>query len=303
MLYRVPAARIHRKGPRAHEPFRPWSPRRWVPSRCSCRRPLSPPPPRTVPSASRSSTCRASSTRSRRRRTRRCDCRRNGSDWRRSRSRRSSSFSRSRTRAATTAAGSDQYAEWRQRYMRASIQQQAWEATAKQELDWRVKLQTREMSRRSPPPCRVRHQQPDRPGAVRPPADVTDEELEKVPAEQIGALIDRRRVIYASKNADISDAIIASLDAKYKAGGGAARRWESGTRPATRAVPTPPAPTSAATSSRRASRSAGPGTNSVDMTNDVTRMTSGICRLVILSAAKDFASLARRRKMLGSPPA
>lgn len=118
--------------------------------------------------------------------------------------------------------GSDQYAEWRQRYVRAQIQQQAWEATAKQEMDWRVKLQTRETFEKIATAVAeyATINQIDLVLSDHQPM-VTDEELEKVPAEQIGALIDRRRVIYASKNADISDAIIASLDAKYKAGGGA----------------------------------------------------------------------------------
>jgi Skp family chaperone for outer membrane proteins len=119
--------------------------------------------------------------------------------------------------------GSDQYGEWRQRYMRATIQQQAWEATAKQEMDWRVKLQTRETFEKIATAVAeyATNNQIDLVLSDHQPV-VTDEELEKIPAEQIGALIDRRRVIYASKNADISDAIIASLDARYKAGGGAA---------------------------------------------------------------------------------
>jgi Skp family chaperone for outer membrane proteins len=119
--------------------------------------------------------------------------------------------------------GSDQYAEWRQRYVRAQIQQQAWEATAKQEMDWRVKLQTRETFEKIATAVSeyATSNQIDLVLSDHQPV-ITDEELEKVPAEQVGALVDRRRVIYASKNADISDAIIASLDAKYKAGGGAA---------------------------------------------------------------------------------
>jgi Skp family chaperone for outer membrane proteins len=119
--------------------------------------------------------------------------------------------------------GSDQYAEWRQRFMRATIQQQAWEATAKQEMDWRVKLQTRETFEKIATAVAeyATSNQLDLVLSDHQPM-VSDEELEKIPVEQIGALIDRRRVIYASKNADISDAIIASLDAKYKAGGGTA---------------------------------------------------------------------------------
>ena len=117
--------------------------------------------------------------------------------------------------------GSEQYAEWRQRFMRASIQQQAWEATAKQEVDWRLKYQTRETFEKIAAAVSeyANSNQIDLVLSDHQP-NITDEELEKVQVDQIGAIIDRRRVIYASKNADISDAIIASLDAKYRAGGG-----------------------------------------------------------------------------------
>lgn len=117
--------------------------------------------------------------------------------------------------------GSPQYSEWRQRYRKASIALQAWDATAKQEIDWRLKQQTRDMFEKISAAVSdyATSNQIDLVIADHQPA-LTDEELEKIPAEQIGAVMDRRRVIYASKNADVSDAIIASLDAKYKAGGG-----------------------------------------------------------------------------------
>lgn len=117
--------------------------------------------------------------------------------------------------------GSPQYSEWRQRYGKANIALQAWDATAKQELDWRLKQQTRDMFEKITAAVNdyATSNQIDLVVADHQPT-LTDEELEKIPAEQIGAVMDRRRVIYASKNADISEAIIASLDAKYKAGGG-----------------------------------------------------------------------------------
>ena len=117
--------------------------------------------------------------------------------------------------------GSPQYNEWRQRFRRADIAQQAWAATAKQELDWRLKHATRDMFDKITAAVNeyATSNQIDLVLADHQPT-LSDEELEKIPPEQIGAIMDRRRVIYTSKNVDISDAIIASLDAKYKAGGG-----------------------------------------------------------------------------------
>jgi Skp family chaperone for outer membrane proteins len=117
--------------------------------------------------------------------------------------------------------GSDQYEDWRNRYMRASIQNQAWAEMAKQEIDWRVKRQSRDMYDKIAAAVSeyATSNQIDLVLADHQPP-VTDAELEKVPPDQIGALMDRRRIIYSSKYADISDAVIAALDAKYKAGGG-----------------------------------------------------------------------------------
>jgi hypothetical protein len=52
-----------------------------------------------------------------------------------------------------------------------------------------------------------------------------------VPGEQLGAILNQRRVIYASKSADISEPIIALLDGQYKAGGGGAVGAAGGTSP------------------------------------------------------------------------
>lgn len=119
--------------------------------------------------------------------------------------------------------GSQQYEEWRQRFMKADIAHQAWAQTNKQDLDWRTKRQTRELFEKINGAV-AEYAQSNNIDLVL--ADhqptLTDEEMEKIPVDQVGALLDRRRVIYASKAVDVSDAIIASLDAKYKAGGGAA---------------------------------------------------------------------------------
>ena len=119
--------------------------------------------------------------------------------------------------------GSPQYNEWRQRYRRADIALQAWSATAKQELDWRLKHHTRDMFDKITSAVNeyATSNQIDLVLADHQPT-LTDEEMEKIPPEQIGAVMDRRRVIYTSKQVDISDAIIAMMDAKYKAGGGGA---------------------------------------------------------------------------------
>jgi Skp family chaperone for outer membrane proteins len=117
--------------------------------------------------------------------------------------------------------GSEQYEDWRTRYMRATIQNQAWAEMAKQEVDWRVKRQSRDMYDKIAAAVGeyATSNQIDLVLADHQPP-LSDAELEKIPTDQIGAVMDRRRIIYSSKYADISDAIIASLDAKYKAGGG-----------------------------------------------------------------------------------
>lgn len=118
--------------------------------------------------------------------------------------------------------GSEQYADWRQRMTRSLAQAQAWELTAKQELDWRVKNQTRDTFDKIAAAVAeyAVSNQIDLVLSDHQPT-ITDEDLEKNTADKISAAIDQRRVIYASKNVDISDAIIAALDAKYKAAGGA----------------------------------------------------------------------------------
>jgi Skp family chaperone for outer membrane proteins len=58
--------------------------------------------------------------------------------------------------------------------------------------------------------------------------------LEGISIEQLRAVLNSRRVLYASDAANISTAVIAALDAKYKAGGGG---------PAAAPAPAPAAPT------------------------------------------------------------
>jgi Skp family chaperone for outer membrane proteins len=126
-----------------------------------------------------------------------------------------------KTEGANFRPGSDQYEEWRTRFMKASIQNQAWAEMAKQELDWRVKRQSRDMYDKIAAAVAeyATSNQIDLVLTDHQPA-LTDAELEKLPVDQLAAVMDRRRIVYASKYADISDAIIAALDAKYKAGGG-----------------------------------------------------------------------------------
>ena len=50
---------------------------------------------------------------------------------------------------------------------------------------------------------------------------MTDKDMEQISPENLPTILNQRRVVYVSKAADISDAVIAALDAKYKAGGGA----------------------------------------------------------------------------------
>jgi Skp family chaperone for outer membrane proteins len=72
--------------------------------------------------------------------------------------------------------------------------------------------------------------------------------LDAVKYEQIVAALSARNVLYASPKADISDAVIAALDAKYKARGGAA---SAAPAPAPEKAPAPAAPAPAPAGPRR----------------------------------------------------
>lgn len=119
--------------------------------------------------------------------------------------------------------GSPQHDEWRQRYAKARLGLQAWQQTAKMDLDWRRKRYTKDLYERIYAAVGDYAQQNkiDLVLADHQPI-MSDEEMEKVPYDQLSAILNQRRVVYSSKAADISDPIIALLDAKYRAGGGAA---------------------------------------------------------------------------------
>jgi hypothetical protein len=62
------------------------------------------------------------------------------------------------------------------------------------------------------------------------------ENLTQISVEQLRAMLNGRNILYASDKIDMNSAVIAELDAKYKAGGGGA------TAPATPAPAPAPAP-------------------------------------------------------------
>lgn len=117
---------------------------------------------------------------------------------------------------------SQQYEDWRQRFVKARVDYKAWGEVAKAEMDWKRKRQTRELYDKIYAAVSeyATSNQIDLVLADHQPT-MTDKELEQIQGDNLPSILNQRRVIYASKNADISDAIIASLDAKYKAGGGA----------------------------------------------------------------------------------
>ena len=113
-----------------------------------------------------------------------------------------------------------QFDDWRDRYINAQANYKAWLESKKAGVDWRRKRQTRQLydkiyaavseyAARNGIDLVLADHQPT----------MSDKELEQVPADQLGAILNQRRVIYASKAADISDPIIALLDGQYKAGG------------------------------------------------------------------------------------
>lgn len=119
--------------------------------------------------------------------------------------------------------GSPQFEEWRQKFVKARVNHKAWAEVAKAEIDWKRKRQTREMYDKIYAAVSeyATSNQIDLVLADHQPT-MSDKELEAIPGEQLVSILNQRRVIHASKSADISDAIIAALDARYKAGGGGA---------------------------------------------------------------------------------
>ena len=117
--------------------------------------------------------------------------------------------------------GSPQFEEWRVKFVKARVNHKAWAEVAKAEIEWKRKRQTREMYDKIYAAVSeyATSNQIDLVLADHQPT-MTDKELEAIPGEQLVSILNQRRVIHASKSADISDAIIASLDARFKAGGG-----------------------------------------------------------------------------------
>jgi Skp family chaperone for outer membrane proteins len=117
---------------------------------------------------------------------------------------------------------SPQFDEWRKRYLTAQANYKLWAETNKADMDWRRKRQTRQLYDKIYAAVTeyANANKIDLVLADHQPT-MSDKELEQVPGEQLGAILNQRRVIYASKAADISEPIIALLDGQYKTGGGA----------------------------------------------------------------------------------
>ena len=58
---------------------------------------------------------------------------------------------------------------------------------------------------------------------------LTEKEFAQVPLEQLGPLLNQRRVVYAGKQSDISQAVIALLDSKYRGDGAVGAATGGGT--------------------------------------------------------------------------
>jgi Skp family chaperone for outer membrane proteins len=127
-----------------------------------------------------------------------------------------------------------QFDDWRERYINAQATYKTWLETNKAKVDWRRKRQTRQLydkiyaavteyATRNAIDLVLADHQPT----------MSDKELEQVPGEQLGAILNQRRVIFASKAADISDPIIALLDGQYKAGGAGGTAGGNNAAPAT----------------------------------------------------------------------
>lgn len=120
---------------------------------------------------------------------------------------------------------SPQYEQWQQQYLRAANEHKLWAQIQMGELDWRRKRQTRAIYRKI---YDAVQQYAEKNGIDLVLSDhqptLGDKEMAAVPYEQMANLMNSRRVLYTSKAADISDAIIALMDTQYKmnAGGGGA---------------------------------------------------------------------------------
>jgi Skp family chaperone for outer membrane proteins len=147
---------------------------------------------------------------------------------------------------------SPQFDELSEKYNDAALEFKLWQAqaTSKAErnqkrqikaLFQKVEAATAEIAQRDGYDLVLAKQRPELPDNV-----------DNVKYEQIVAALSARNVLYASPKADITDAVIALLDSKYKAkGGGGAARPAAAPIPGGAAAPAPAAPAPAAGGPRR----------------------------------------------------
>jgi Skp family chaperone for outer membrane proteins len=112
---------------------------------------------------------------------------------------------------------SPQYEQWQSQYLRAANEHKLWAQIEMGELDWKRKRQTRAIYRRI---YDAVQQYAEKEGIDLVLSDhqptLGDKEMASVPFDQMATLMNQRRVLYASKAADISDKIIALMDTRYK---------------------------------------------------------------------------------------
>ena len=118
---------------------------------------------------------------------------------------------------------SPQYDDLQRQYIKAVAEWKVWGETFMAERDWRMKKLTRmlfdkvqaaisEYASREGIDVVISDFQPQ----------ATDKQLTAMSVDQLRDFLNQRRVLFSSKQADISDAIIARLDSKYRAEGGGA---------------------------------------------------------------------------------
>ena len=118
-------------------------------------------------------------------------------------------------------ADSPQYEDVQRQYLQAVGRYKAWGETFMAEQDWRMKRLTRMLHDKV---TAAVGEYASRQGIdvvlsdVQPQA--SEKELNGMNLDQLRAFLSQRRVLHASKQADISDAVIALLDSKYRAEGG-----------------------------------------------------------------------------------
>ena len=123
---------------------------------------------------------------------------------------------------------SPQFEQWQADYFKAANEHKVWTQLKMAELDWEKKRQTRAMYRKIYDAIEQYAQKHNLDLVLTDhQPQLGDKEMASVPFEQMATLMNQRRVLYASKTADISDEVIALMDTQYKgapaanAGGGA----------------------------------------------------------------------------------